>query len=294
MSKTQAIAQKAFQSPTLKKPTEDYWKTKEFLDTPLGKFILYRLNENRDIKIIITSHGSTTGTGKTTLAIILAKQIHRIAKHLNPSLSPWNAKDYSFLEVNEYLNKYDEANNGRVLISDELETMVDNRRSMGNQNVYFTQAWQMLRYKNVVTVGTAPGIHTLDKRVMQTADVWINVIAKGYAIPHYVSAHDFSGDPIYKRFTMDDRKTWIRWDKIEGDDYDYLSEKKKDLGVPGQQETIDESDLKDAKRSTKMEITKELIRKNWKNDTPLSQEEMAEITNWSQPKISQIVRGMKE
>lgn len=281
-------------SPSLHKPTSDYWYTGEFCDTPLGKFITYRLIENRDCKIIITSHGSTTGTGKTTLAVILAKQIDRIAREVNNDLEPWNARDYSFLNVNEYLNQYKAAKPGRVLISDELETMVDNRRSISNANVYFTQAWQMLRYKNVITIGTAPGLHTLDKRVMQTADVWINVLAKGYAIPHYVSAHDFTGDPIYKRFTLDDRKTWIRWDKAEGDDYDYLSQKKKDLGIPGENKQIDEDDLKEEKRQTKMEITRNLIAENLRKDSPLSQEEMAEITGWSQPKISQIKRGIEE
>lgn len=282
-----------FQSPTLQKPTEDYWYTKEFCDTPLGKFITYRLLEDRDVKIIITSHGSTTGTGKTTLGIILAKEITRIAKRIHDRVSNWNAKDYSFLNVQDYLEQYKEAIPGRVLLSDELETMVDNRRSPSHQNVFFTQAWQMLRYKNVITIGTAPGVHTLDKRIMQTADVWINVLAKGYAIPHYVSAHDFTGDPIYKRFTLNDRKSWIRWDKIESEDYQYLKDKKKEVGIPGVGEQVDKDDLKEAKRNKKMQIAKRLIRKNLENDSPLSQDDMAEITDWSQPKISQIKREVE-
>lgn len=288
-----SIAKHELESPTLEKPTKDYWFTEEFCDTALGKFITYRLVENRDVKIIITSHGSTTGTGKTTLAVVLAREIDRIARHIHDGLDPWEAKEYSFMDVNEYLNKYKEANPGRVLISDELETMVDNRRSPSHQNVFFTQAWQMLRYKNVITLGTAPGVHTLDKRIMQTADVWINVLAKGYAIPHYVSAHDFTGDPIYKRFTLGDRKSWVRWDKIEDADYQYMKNMKKDVGVPGMGKQVDEEDLKEAKRNEKMEMAKNLIRKNLENDSPLSQEEMAEITGWSQPKISQIKREIE-
>lgn len=289
MSKSQT----SIKSPTLEKKTKDYWKTQEFCDTALGKFIAYRLSENRDVKIIITSHGSTTGTGKTTLAIQLAKEIHRIAKHVHSGLTPWNAEEHSFLNVKEYLDKYQEANEGRVLISDELETMVDNRRSPSNDNVYFTQAWQMLRYKNVITIGTAPGIHTLDKRIMQTADIWINVLAKGYAIPHYVSAHDFTGEPIYKRFTLDDRQSWIRWDKATGSDYEYLANKKKDVGVPGMQDRVDEEDVKEAERNTKLSITKRLIQTNMEKDGGLSQDEMANITGWSQPKISQIKREIE-
>lgn len=288
-----STTQNEIEGYSLKKPTSDYWYTKEFCDTALGKFITYRLIEDRDIKIIITSHGSTTGTGKTTLALKLAYEIDRISRHVYDNLPKWKAKEHSFLEVDEYLNKYKESPPGTVLLSDELETMVDNRRSMTHQNLFFTQAWQMLRYKNVITVGTAPGLHTLDKRIMQTADIWINVLAKGYAIPHYVSAHDFTGDPIYKRFTLDDRRSWLRWDKIENEDYRYLKDKKEEMGVPGQQKQIDEQDLKEAKREKKMNVTKNLIRKNMENDSPLSQEDMAEITGWSQPKISQIKREIE-
>ena len=42
-----------------------------------------------------------------------------------------------------------------------------------------------------------------------------------------------------------------------------------------------------------MEITRHLIAENLRKDSPLSQEEMAEITGWSQPKISQIKRDIE-
>ena len=39
---------------------------------PLNQMRQRRLEKNRDLKVIITSRNSTTGTGKTTLAVWLA------------------------------------------------------------------------------------------------------------------------------------------------------------------------------------------------------------------------------
>lgn len=277
----------------MKKPTKDYWFTEKFVETAIGMFILNRIVENRDVKIVITSHGSTTGTGKTTLAIHLAKEIHKLCDYWYNNLGEWNAKNHSFVTVPEYLEQYKEAQEGRVLISDELETMLDNRRSMSNENVNFTQAWQMLRYKNVLTVGTAPGLHMLDKRVMQTADIWINVLAKGYAIPMHVSTHDFTGDPIYTRFKLHGKPSWIRWDKATGDDYQHLHEKKKEQGIPGTDERVDESDVKNAKKKARNNAAKELIDMKLKKDIDVTQEDIARVSGWSQPKISNMIKDKK-
>lgn len=278
----------------MKTPTKNYWFTEEFVETALGKFILYRITENRDVKMVITSHGSTTGTGKTTLALHLAKEIHRLSNYWYDRLDDWSAKEHSFITVPEYLEQYKEAQAGRVLISDELEAMLDNRRSMSNNNVYFTQAWQMLRYKNVITVGTAPGLHMLDKRVMQTADIWINVLAKGYAIPMYVSTHDFTGDPIYTRFKLHGKPSWIRWDAAEGEDYEYLKEMKRDEGIPGVNERVDESDVKSAKKEARNNAAHELIDLKLKKDIDVTQAEIAKVSGWSQPKISNMIKNKKE
>ena len=138
-----------------------------------------RHKDGRDFKIIITSRNSTTGTGKTTLALWLA---------LN-----WDSDftaDQATLHVDEYLDIYKEQSKGSVLIMDEAE-QVDARRSMSNQNVEFSEKWSMMRYSEVDSILTLPTVTALDKRVEELADVWINVIERGYANCHLVTVHDF-------------------------------------------------------------------------------------------------------
>jgi len=93
---------------------------------PLHQYRQTRLKKNRDLKVIITSRNSTTGTGKTTLAVWLA---------LNWD-SDWSAEAKGTLSVKEYLNTYKELSPGSVLVMDEAEQL-DARRSMSQQNVDF-------------------------------------------------------------------------------------------------------------------------------------------------------------
>jgi hypothetical protein len=138
-----------------------------------------RHKNGRDFKVIITSRNSTTGTGKTTLALWLA---------LN-----WNndfTADQATLHVDEYLDIYKEQSKGSVLIMDEAE-QIDARRSMSNQNVEFSEKWSMMRYSEVDSILTLPTVTALDKRIEELADVWINVIERGMAKCHLVTVGDY-------------------------------------------------------------------------------------------------------
>lgn len=138
-----------------------------------------RHKKNRDFKIIITSRNSTTGTGKTTLALWLA---------LN-----WDnnfTADQATLHVQEYLDMYRQQSKGSVLIMDEAE-QVDARRSMSNKNVDFSEKWSMMRYSEVDSILTLPTVTALDKRIEELADVWINVIERGLAKCHIVTVGDY-------------------------------------------------------------------------------------------------------
>jgi len=95
-------------------------------DQPLNKFRRGRQAQGRDTKIIITSRNSTTGTGKTTLAVWLA---------LSWDYYGFDASKAT-LEPTEYIDRYLETRPGEVLIMDEAEQL-DARRSMSSQNVDF-------------------------------------------------------------------------------------------------------------------------------------------------------------
>lgn len=264
----------------------------------LGKLIIYRLKEDRDLKILVTSKGKTTGTGKTTAAIILAKWVNKVRNYLFDMQETWRAKDYTFMDVWEYLERYREAKPGDALITDELEYMVDRRRSMSNQNVKFSQAWSVLRYKNVVTIGTAPHLSDLDKRTVETADVWINVTQKGRANTYYLTMDDFEWTMEPKRLKVLGFREALRWGAIEDDpDYRWLKEQKEDIGVPGidDMEQIDEQDLNELEREIRTESTKNLLAKLHKYDVEeLSQSDIADVTGYSQPQVSKIKRQMVE
>lgn len=276
------------------------FRVKDFQYSTIGKIILNRLLNNRDIKMLITSKGNTTGTGKTQLAIILSKLIAKYAKDIHGTNYNWNAEEYSFLDVYEYLQKYKNAQQGEVLITDELEFLADKRRSLSHSNVHFSQAWQMLRYKNVVTVATAPSMANLDMRIAENTDIWINIMFPGFAHVYYITMDDFSGEIKFKRLKQMGFRENIRWKAIDGDpDYKILSNKKKDVGIPGFGEDedgghLDEEDIDIAKNKTKKQLTDDfttnLLQKKENGDIRLTQEEIADLVDRSQQYVSKIKR----
>lgn len=280
-----------------------------FQYTMLGMFIIFRLKENRDMKILITGKGKSTGTGKTTLAILLAHYVNWVRNQLFDKEVKWNSKEYSFMNVWEYLSQYSEADIGDPLITDELEYMADRRRHQTHENIKFSQAWSVLRYKNVVTIGTAPGLMDLEKRIPEGADIWINVIHKGKANPYYLTVDDFRWKPVFKRLRKGKYRESILWSPIEDSaDYQWLDEKKRDIGVPGiddrpEEEQVDEKDLNQLERDLKNGFARQLLRKLHEKDIRkyFSQEDIAEATNAaediegiSQAQVSKIERNMRK
>ncbi len=266
--------------------------------TNLGKLIIYRLMHDRDVKILITGAGKTTGTGKTTLALQLAKWVNAVRNELFDVEYEWSAEDYSFMDVWEYLERYKDSKPGDCLITDELKYMTDNRRWMTNQNVKFSQAWSILRYKNVVTIGTAPGLGDLDKRTKETADVWIRVMRRGVAHPYYMTYNDFENEPMNFRMRKGSFKEAITWGDMAGDpDYEWLKEEKEEMGVPGiddGQERLDKADLRKKEREIRNEATRELVRVNEREGRPFSQKKIAEATGVSQAQVSKLKLEMED
>lgn len=269
--------------------------------TVLGKFIIYRLMEDRDVKILITGKGKTTGTGKTTLAIRLAHFVNRVRNDLFDMEEDWSTKEYSFMDVWEYLKSYKDAKPGDPLITDELEYMADRRSHQTRENKKFSQAWSVLRWKNVVTIGTAPGLSDLEKRIPEGADIWINVVQKGKANVYYLTMHDFDMSRIYKRLRLGEYKESILWDPLENsDDYQWLKETKEEIGVPGiddaKEKQIEESDLNELERNIRNQYVQDTILmlqdKGVLDRVP--QEAIADTSGVSQAQVSKIKRHMEK
>ena len=273
----------------------------DFAYSITGRFIIFRLMRDRDVKITVTSKGKTTGTGKTMLALDIARFTNRVRNQLFDMNKIWTAKEYAFMDVYEYLQKYSEADPGDPLITDELEYLADRRRSMSNQNVNFSKAWSMLRYRNVVTIGTAPGLSDLDKRIPEATDIWINVIHKGKANPYYMTVNDFEWTREFKRLRKGKYRESILWNPIESDeDYKWLANQKEEIGVPGiddsKEKSVDESDLNSLERNLRNNFLKNVLKfldeKNLMRN--FTQEEIAEMANVSQPQVSKFKREMEK
>lgn len=152
---------------------------------PLHRFRQKRLDKNRDLKVIITSRNSTTGTGKTTLAVWLA---------LNWDQN-WTAEEKGTLSVSEYLDTYRQLDRGSVLLMDEAEQL-DARRSMSQDNVDFAEKWMMMRVRNVTSILTLPTASALDKRLKELADVRINVHRRGKARVYKITVDDHNTSEV--------------------------------------------------------------------------------------------------
>ncbi len=275
----------------------------DFQYTTLGKLIIYRLKQNRDMKILITSKGKTTGTGKTTLAICLARFVNRVRNAIFDVNEEWNAEDYATIDVWDYLKQYKEAKPGDCFIADELEYMTDRRKFMTDENIKFTQAWSILRYKNVVTIGTAPGLSDLEKRVPETADVWINVVYPGRANVYYLTFDDFEWSRIYRRLRKGDFKESIGWADLDAEndaDYNYLKNEKEELGIPGidedSKQKIDQTTLNKKEKSLRNQFVKECLKAihNKDLDTYFTQGDIGDMAGVSQQQVSKLKTELEE
>lgn len=192
---------------------------------PLHQLREQRLSKNRDLKVIITSRNSTTGTGKTTLAVWLA---------LNWDEN-WTADEKGTLSVSEYLDTYQNLSPGSVLVMDEAEQL-DARRSMSQDNVDFAEKWMMMRVRNVTSILTLPTASALDKRLKELADVRINVHRRGRARVYKISVDDHDTSQV---------REW-RWHDLE---WPNISDHPEMQALDAQKQAKIDDELEEAKQS---------------------------------------------
>lgn len=184
------------------------------------KFVNDRLDENRDVKIIITQRNSETGGGKTTLGVLMAMHFDR---------NGWTS-DKGFQDINDYLAYYlERARSGDVLLFDDAQAGADSRRSTSRENVLISKYWTILRSRNIVSILTLPTQTMLDKRLLELADLWIHVRTRGEAVPHRIYVDDYR--KYVRTYRVKDPnfglKEVLRYKKYHGDEYLNM-EKKKD------------------------------------------------------------------
>lgn len=196
--------------------------TQSIKKSRLIRFLVNRIKYNRDAKVLITSRNSETGTGKTTLAVIIAKLI---------DMNGWS-HEKQFFDAQDYMQYYRKAESGSVLILDDMQFMADSRRGTSHENVRLSQYWSIMRTRNVISIATLPTNSLLDKRFLELADVRINVIKRGQATPYRIVVNDFTGKVTQWRFRFENGTKETIYFKSMDDDPDYREvERKKDIFV---------------------------------------------------------------
>lgn len=173
------------------------------LDTLLHRAALNRIKNGRDLKLIITAKNSNTGVGKTTLAGWLALSWTRwlagVEWYCNPD-NPTNGM--ATLNPGKYFKIIKKVGNefpaGTVVIVDDAEEL-DARRSMQSLNVEFSQRWMLMRLKQAITIITLPSPSSIDSRLEELADYWINVERRGRALAHKIQVQDYGARNVLTR-----------------------------------------------------------------------------------------------
>lgn len=295
-------------------------------ESMLFRWLLWRLNNGRDAQILVVARGGARGTGKTTLAVAIAKWIHSLFRcpecmekneHGDTvggfyprefdecpwcghdtalRRDPWSA-DNAFIDIRQYLNTYrHQSSPGDALILDEAEFSADSRRSMSNENLHLSQAWSILRYKSVVSIATMPSTLHIDRRLEELADVKINVQKRGLALLDWYWLND-SEKEVWDIPLRDERgaREYLFWDSLSDDEYLKVAQMKSNhVSTDGSNEllTPEEADER-AEELKKQEIKPLRVRSTEAllERTDLSQEAVGEIVDRSQQWVSKVARG---
>lgn len=242
-------------------------------------------NKDLDAKIIITSHNSRPGLGKTTLAIKMARDFDR---------GDWDAESKAFMDAHNYQNAYAKLPKKSALVFDEIEGEADSRRGTSTKNVELSQAWAQNRYRNMITICTLPSVNMLDKRMIEMSDYWINVIDRGMAHPYRVLVNDFDGS-VY-RDRIDDNAVIRFTDLPNGDDdYQLLKQQKhRRRTADGNKKYLSEAEHKE-ELNKKIEVKKRAYRDEWIRalaaETDMTYQNIADLSvvDVRQPRVSNIV-----
>jgi len=176
-------------------------------DMGLHKLAEKRFRMGRDLKIIITAEDSQTGVGKTTAAGWLALNwTHMFAgrdwfvepEEYGVGMGTLNPKEY-FRIIGNIPELYPP---GTVVVVDDAEEL-DARRSMQNLNVQFSQRWMLMRLKQVITIITLPSPSSIDSRLEELADVWINITRRGAGLIHDIRVQSYGSRNVMTKKTMD-------------------------------------------------------------------------------------------
>ena len=233
-----------------------------------------RRRKGQALHVLIYARDNRTGTGKTTLAVGLAQEWEG---------DDWDAEELATNRPTEFRRLMHEAPEQSVIMADEIGQMYDSRRSMAEDNVEVSQDFQMVRYREVITLATVPGSSFIDKRLMQLFDVAIVATRRGHGRVYELKSDDETGKP-YRNY-----KENIEWGPLDGDPaYEAIEEMKAERFEErfGDDPDDDHADLDpdDARREGRNETIRQLV------ESGMTQREVADALEMDQSTVSRICR----
>lgn len=242
---------------------------------------LNRLVTGRDMHVIVTA-ASETGVGKTTLAASLAIILDQHG---------WTAEKAAVADAAEYSRKYDEVDEGSVLLLDEAEKAADARRGMTKESVEISQSFATKRYQQVFGMLTAPSKGWVDNRLgSDSADYWVQAQqtdmgrVKGEAIVYRLKNNEHYGEDYTNREEV------IHWPILDWhEEFQKLDRYKREL-LESDKETsyIHKDDVADIKKQVRREAKTDVEQSvlSRMKDADFTQKEMGTVLGVSQSTVS--------
>lgn len=251
---------------------------------PLAEMYRERVEQNRDLVILITDSSNDRGTGKTTEALRLAHGMDRTEEGITTdkaTISP-----YPLLEA------YTEQPPGSALVLDESEVGADKYMAGSGTNRAIRELVSTGRIEEKYLVLNAPADHLVDKDLKTLVDVWVLVERRGFA-----NVYRMDWQPHAKHELTHHMGT-VDWDPIPKgtqlhDVYQDLTERKQARlrGEGDGDSYIKHSDAQEmveqAQEETRQAVRNEYIQEMGKSE--LTQSEIANIAGISRSRVSQIL-----
>lgn len=251
---------------------------------PLAEMYRERVDQNRDLTILITDSSNDRGTGKTTEALRLISGMDRTDEGIT--------EEKVTLSAEPLTQSYTDLPKGSGLALDESEVGVDKYRSGSSVNKAIRELVSMGRIMEKYLVLNAPGDHLIDNDLKTLVDVWVLVERRGFANVYRMDWSPHQGHELTHHIGT------LEWEPINKnsdlyDIYKYIS-KEKDKRLRGEgdaDEYIKRSEAQEMVQKAKEEMAtkkrNELIQAMV--DDGLTQKRTADIVGLSPSAISKIV-----
>lgn len=250
---------------------------------PLAELYRKRVEQNRDLVVLITDSSNDRGTGKTTEALRLAYGMDRTDEGLTTEKVAMDPRPLS--------EAYTSKPRGSSLVLDESEVGLDKYKAGSAVNRAIRELVSTGRVEEKYLVLNAPADHLVDQDLKSLVDVWILVERRGFANVYRMDWAPHQGHELTHNLGT------VEWDPIPKghelhDVYEFLDEKKKArLRGDDGDDYIKRSEAREmvakAREKSERETRDTLIRNM--AEKGMSHTEIGQIAGLSRSRVSQII-----